>query len=115
MIDPHVLIKNGVKLRKIVQREREFVVLKAKAYHSGFNSGYNIAEAVNFALESWIPIGKAAKYCKCENSSVRIDMDLFERRLRGEIIHLVKNEKEVRSLSKQLAGAKMMAMPSRKQ
>ena len=73
-------------MRKLVQHEREFVIARASAYHSGFNSGFNIAEAVNFALPAWIPIGKKAKYCKCVPDSVRIDMDVFERRLNGEII-----------------------------
>jgi len=57
LIEPKVLLSNGIKMRKVVQREREFVISRAKAYHSGFNSGFNIAEAVNFALPSWIPIG----------------------------------------------------------
>ena len=73
-------------MHKLVQREREFVIAKAKAYHSGFNAGFNIAEAVNFALPAWIPIGKDAGYCKCVHDSVRIDMDVFERRLNGETI-----------------------------
>ena len=73
-------------MRKLVQREREFVVARAAAYHSGFNSGFNIAEAVNFALPAWIPIGKKANYCKCVPDSVRIDMEVFERRINGENI-----------------------------
>ena len=50
LIEPKVLINNGIKMRKVVQREREFVISRAAAYHSGFNAGFNIAEAVNFAL-----------------------------------------------------------------
>ena len=73
-------------MHKLVQREREFVISRAAAYHSGFNSGFNIAEAVNFALPAWIPVGHKAGYCKCVQDSVRIDMDVFERRLNGEHI-----------------------------
>lgn len=54
LVHPIVLRKKGIKLRKIVQKPGEFVVLRATAYHSGFNSGFNIAEAVNFALFDWI-------------------------------------------------------------
>ena len=77
LIEPRILIKNGIKMRKVVQKEREFVIARAKAYHSGFNAGFNIAEAVNFALPAWIPIGREAGYCKCVADSVRIDIDIF--------------------------------------
>ena len=38
------------------QNQGEYVVLNAAAYHSGFNSGFNTAEAVNFATEDWIEV-----------------------------------------------------------
>lgn len=41
-------------MHKVVQRPREFVISRADGYHSGFNAGYNIAEAVNFALPAWL-------------------------------------------------------------
>jgi hypothetical protein len=36
-----------------------------------------VAEAVNFALKSWIDVGKNAKSCKCRGDSVKINMDDF--------------------------------------
>ena len=66
LIEPHVLLKHNIKMHKVVQRPREFIISRAKAYHSGFNAGFNIAEAVNFALPSWIQLSKEAGYCRCE-------------------------------------------------
>lgn len=86
LIEPKVILSNGIKMRKVVQREREFVISRASAYHSGFNAGFNIAEAVNFALPAWVSVGQKTNFCKCVNDSVRIDMDIFIRRLKGEVI-----------------------------
>lgn len=36
-----------------------------RGYHAGFNLGLNCAESVNFALESWIELGRKAKACEC--------------------------------------------------
>lgn len=62
------------------QEPGEFIVLNAGAYHSGFNLGFNCAEAVNFATESWLPLGAAATQCTCRalRDSVRISMDVFD-------------------------------------
>jgi hypothetical protein len=43
----------------------EFVITYPRGYHAGFNVGFNCAESVNFALESWIDLGRRAQYCKC--------------------------------------------------
>ncbi len=38
---------------------------------------FNCAEAVNFALNRWIEIGRKAKPCKCTRDSVKIDLNYF--------------------------------------
>jgi DNA damage-responsive transcriptional repressor / [histone H3]-trimethyl-L-lysine36 demethylase len=53
------------------------VISRAAGYHSGFNAGYNIAEAVNFALPAWIEVGSKASACLCARDSVKINMDQF--------------------------------------
>ncbi|ORY64134.1 uncharacterized protein BCR38DRAFT_208045 [Pseudomassariella vexata] len=76
----------NIKVNKCVSYPGEFVVTYPYGYHSGYNLGYNCAEAVNFALDSWLPMGKIAKRCECAQAqdSVWIDVYEIERKLRGE-------------------------------
>ncbi|XP_044723912.1 jmjC domain, hydroxylase domain-containing protein [Hirsutella rhossiliensis] len=87
LISPHHLLQHyGIKVNKVVSYPGEFVVTYPYGYHSGYNLGYNCAEAVNFALDSWLPMGKIAKKCECAQAqdSVWINVYEIERKLRGE-------------------------------
>ena len=42
---------------RIVHEAGSFAVTMPNAYHAGFNTGFNCAEAVNFAAPPWIPYG----------------------------------------------------------
>ena len=54
LIDPNELIKNGIKVYKTIQNPGELIITFPKAYHSGFSTGFNIAEAVNFAVFTYL-------------------------------------------------------------
>lgn len=49
-INPLELIKNGIKVYKAVQNPGEMILTLPKGYHSGFSTGLNCAEAVNFSV-----------------------------------------------------------------
>lgn len=85
LISPDVLQKqHNVKVNKLVHYEGEFVITFPYGYHSGYNLGYNCAESVNFATDSWLDYGRIAKKCNCEADNVWVDVADIERRLRGE-------------------------------
>lgn len=53
-------------IKKIIHNPGEYVVLFSGTCHSGFNSGVNVAEAVNFALEKWLEVFPKYEICSCE-------------------------------------------------
>lgn len=75
IVSPKVLQNNNIPVQKCVQQPGEFIITFPFGYHSGYNLDWNAAESANFALESWIDIGKKAKHCTCVDDSVVIDVD----------------------------------------
>lgn len=75
IVSPTVLQNNNIPVQKLVQQPGEFVITYPFGYHSGYNLDFNCAESVNFALDSWIEIGKKAKSCTCIEDAVKIDVD----------------------------------------
>lgn len=85
LISPQLLQSQyNIRVNRLVHYEGEFVITFPYGYHSGFNLGYNCAESVNFATESWLDYGRIARKCNCEADSVWIDVRDIERKLRGE-------------------------------
>ncbi|CAE6447318.1 unnamed protein product [Rhizoctonia solani] len=75
LASPAILAEADCRPNTLVQHQGEFVITYPRGYHAGFNVGFNCAESVNFALESWIQLGRRAQYCKCIGDSVRFDVD----------------------------------------
>ena len=79
LISPSLLRTFNVNYVQAVQQPGDFIVINAQAYHSGYNLGYNTAEAVNFALEDWLEIGRDCEQCHCGalDDGVSLDMSIF--------------------------------------
>lgn len=75
LASPMMLAKTSCRPNTLVQHAGEFVITYPRGYHAGFNLGFNCAESVNFALDSWIELGRKAQACNCVNYSVRINVD----------------------------------------
>ena len=59
-LSPSVLKSEGVPVFQAVQHSGEFILTFPRAYHSGFNCGFNCAEAVNVAPVDWLEHGQSA-------------------------------------------------------
>lgn len=73
MFSHRFLQDNNVRVHTVVQLPGEYVVTMPGAYHFGYNHGYNIAEATNFATPRWFDIGRFATRCVCERGNVYIE------------------------------------------
>uniref|UniRef100_A0A4W4DXD0 [histone H3]-trimethyl-L-lysine(4) demethylase n=1 Tax=Electrophorus electricus TaxID=8005 RepID=A0A4W4DXD0_ELEEL len=58
IMNPNILMAHGVPIYRTNQCAGEFVITFPRAYHSGFNQGFNFAEAVNFCTVDWMPLGR---------------------------------------------------------
>eukprot|EP00729_Bicosta_minor_P002733 gene2733-2203_t len=58
LISPSALQEANVPVVRTDQHAGEFVVTFPRAYHGGYNAGFNLAEAVNFSTGDWLPLGR---------------------------------------------------------
>jgi len=49
-IDPKELAENGIDVYRVVQNPGDIILTLPKAYHTGFSTGLNMAEAVNLSV-----------------------------------------------------------------
>ena len=73
MINPYYLKKKYPELRitKTEHKAGEIMVVFGGSYHTGFNFGFNIAEAINYATIDWLRQVSETKHCKCLKNTVR--------------------------------------------
>ncbi|KAK4491535.1 hypothetical protein RD792_002287, partial [Penstemon davidsonii] len=79
-LSPSVVKSEGVPLYRVAQNSGEFVLTFPRAYHSGFNCGFNCAEAVNVAPVDWLQHGQSAVElysAQCRKTSISHDKLLF--------------------------------------
>ncbi|XP_028261559.1 lysine (K)-specific demethylase 5Ba [Parambassis ranga] len=108
IMNPNTLMNNGVPIYRTNQCAGEFVITFPRAYHSGFNQGFNFAEAVNFCTTDWMPIGRncvdhyrqLSRYCVFSHDEMvcnmalkaeTLDVDLASA-LQKEITIMIKEE-----------------------
>lgn len=70
-ISPTILAREGVPVYKLHHEPGTIVVTFPRAYHAGFNQGFNIAESVNFTSYSWLQYNRLAmsKYYECKRQT----------------------------------------------
>jgi len=66
-----------------MQKPGEFIITLSSAYHTGFNFGFNIAEAVNFCTHDWLPMFPKFRRCTCQNNNLYIDAESVYQNLKG--------------------------------
>jgi len=60
-ISPNVLLRRNVPVFRVTQDPKTFIITFPRAFHGGFNYGFNCNEAVNFATPAWLPFGAVSQ------------------------------------------------------
>jgi hypothetical protein len=91
-MSPSQLANDRIPVNMLVHNQGEYVITYPRGYHAGFNMGFNCAESINFALESWLELGRRAKVCECVEHSVRINVD--EMVAERELVEAIEEERK---------------------
>uniref|UniRef100_A0A7N8YCY5 [histone H3]-trimethyl-L-lysine(4) demethylase n=1 Tax=Mastacembelus armatus TaxID=205130 RepID=A0A7N8YCY5_9TELE len=118
IMNPNTLMNNGVPIYRTNQCAGEFVITFPRAYHSGFNQGFNFAEAVNFCTMDWLPIGRncvkhyrqLSRYCVFSHDEMicnmackadTMDVDLASA-IHKDMTTMIQEEEELRQKTKKM-------------
>lgn len=75
-LSPSVLKSEGVPVYRAIKNAGEFVLTFPRAYHSGFNSGLNCAEAVKLGPVDWLEHGlTAVELCSNQRRKTSLSHD----------------------------------------
>lgn len=89
LFSPFRLQQAGISFVRGVQREREIMITWPSSFHTGFNAGFNVAEAVNFVpkslLEHFFEFASNAGFCKCRPDSVVLNVDWLREQVQEKL------------------------------
>ena len=77
-VSPSYVRSHGVPVFQLTQEPGTFIITFPKAFHGGFSYGYNVGEAVNFAISDWLKYGGEAGTKNCYNVDIK---EFFHMRL----------------------------------
>lgn len=84
LLSPKWLQEHEIPFDTVVQEAGEIIITFPYGYHSGFNTGFNCAEATNFATKRWIEYGKHAAQCSGLPSEPGLDMEVFVKKYQSD-------------------------------
>lgn len=78
LVSPDKLESAGIECYAASQEAGEYIVTYPRVYHAGFNCGFNLNEAVNFTMTSWLDYGVLASRNYRKQGEKNSVFDIYE-------------------------------------